>query len=117
MNCPKCGTPMKTHQTPKGLTLVSCAKWQQCGMVATPQVFGMVDHYEAEATRLETTLRERKPAMAIVAQPVMDGPDPVPLGSFVVGVAQLAIHLSKLRRAKTAEERNTIRKQAMEAIK
>ena len=93
MNCPSCGSLLKEHKAPKGEPWLTCSNWPKCKISGTPEL-------------LERIRKEPEPLRG-----------PVHISESITGVAQLAIHLSKLRRAKTAEERNTIRKQALEAIK
>jgi ssDNA-binding Zn-finger/Zn-ribbon topoisomerase 1 len=84
---------MRSHVTAKGATFLTCSKYPACGVSGTPDLLGLLE----------------KPP-----EPLRG---PVHISESIVGVAQFAIHLSKLRRAKTAEERETIRKQALEAIR
>lgn len=93
MNCPACNSPLRSNVTAKGATFLTCSKYPACGVSGTPVLLGMLE-------------KDHQPL-----------PGPVHIRESIVGVAQLAIHLSKLRRAKTAEERNTIRQQAMEALR
>lgn len=95
MNCPACGSLLKEHKTAKSATFLVCSKWPTCRISGTPELLLQL---------------EPKPV-----QPRQD--DPVPLGAFVTQVAQLRIHQAKLRRAKTQQERDTIRQQAMEALR
>lgn len=92
MNCPSCGSLLKEHQTRKSALFLVCSKWPKCKVSGTPELFE----------------RLQKPT---------ERPEPIRLGAFVTGVAQLAIHHSRLKAAKTAEERERVRKQALEAIR
>jgi ssDNA-binding Zn-finger/Zn-ribbon topoisomerase 1 len=97
MNCPACGSPLKETTTAKGATFLTCSKWPKCKVSGTPdvmQLFGVVHEPPGQSRK-----------------------DPLPLGSFVTGLAQLRIHQAKLKRAKTAEERELVRKQALEVLK
>lgn len=90
--CPTCGSPLREHTTKKGAVFLTCSRWPQCKVSGTPE------------------LMER----------VQADPEPeIPLhsGSFIRQVAQLRIHQSKLRKAKTAEEREAVRQSAREALK
>ena len=95
MNCPNCGSLLKEHTTGKGALFLVCTRWPACRTSGTPELMELFEELRKEP---------------------MERPEPVPLGSFVVKLAQMRIHQSKLRQAKTAEERNTIRKQALEAL-
>jgi ssDNA-binding Zn-finger/Zn-ribbon topoisomerase 1 len=92
VKCPACGSELKERITGKGALFLICPRWPACKISGTPE---LLERFE-------------KP-------PPVRGP--VPLGSFITQVAQMRIHQSKLRKAKTAEERNAIRKQALEALK
>lgn len=94
MNCPVCGSKLKDHTTAKGVLFRICSRWPKCHVSGTPE---LLERFEQLLTP--------------------DPPDAVPLGSFVVQAAQLRIHQSRLKRAKTAEEREAIRKQALEALR
>lgn len=92
MNCPACGSLLKSHKSPKGQEFLTCSRWPHCKVSGTPE---LLERFQAE------------PAPEI----------PIRIGSFIGQVAQLAIHHSRLKRAKTAEERELVRKQALEAMK
>lgn len=97
MNCPACGSVLKETTTAKGATFLTCSKWPKCKVSGTPdvmQLFGVVHEPPGQSRK-----------------------DPLPLGAFVTGLAQLRIHQAKLKRAKTAEERALVRKQALEVLK
>lgn len=81
--------------TAKGATLLTCSRWPKCGVSGTPALMAQF-------------------AKKLVP---MAQPEPVRLGSVIVQVAQMRIHQSKLRTAKTAAEREVIRKSALEALK
>ena len=100
MNCPSCGSLLKEHKAPKGEPWLTCSNWPKCKISGTPALLELFGQVETELCRAPD-----------------DPPPPSHIGNIIVQVAQLRIHLSKLRRAKTAEERETIRKQALEAIK
>lgn len=92
MTCPACGSPLREHTTGKGAVFQTCSRWPKCKISGTPELL----------ERLQTQ------------------PEPeIPLhsGSFIVKVAQLRIHQSRLKAAKTPEERESVRKQALEAMK
>lgn len=89
--CPTCGSPLREHTTKKGAVFLTCSRWPACRVSGTPELL--------ERVRAPDVKR-----------------DAVPLGSFIVQAAQLAIHVSRLRQAKTAEERAEIRRQALEAL-
>lgn len=92
MNCPACGSPMKEHVTEKGVLFKVCSRYPKCEVSGTPALMALLQKPE------ETC-------------------GPVHLGQFVVKYAQLRIHQSKLKQAKTAEEREIIRKSALETMK
>jgi ssDNA-binding Zn-finger/Zn-ribbon topoisomerase 1 len=97
MNCPACGSVLKETTTAKGATFLTCSKWPKCKVSGTPdvmQLFGVVHEPPGQSRK-----------------------DPLPLGSFVTGLAQLRIHQAKLKRAKTKQERDAIRQSAREALK
>lgn len=94
VNCPACGSPLKEHKTAKSAVFLVCSKWPTCRISGTPELMQQL---------------EPKPV-----QPRQD--DPVPLRAFVTRFAQLKIYQCRLRAAKTAEEREVIRKQALEAL-
>lgn len=87
MHCPVCGSTLKEHKSPKGQVFLTCSKWPRCKVSGTPELL----------ERIQTP---------------MERPEPVRLGEFVVKLAQMRIHQSKLNAAKTAEEREVVRKQA-----
>ena len=92
MNCPTCGSPLNQGKTKKGAVFLTCSNWPRCKVSGTPELF--------EAFQKPAGVR-----------------GPVHIRESIVGVAQLAIHLSKLKQAKTKEDREAIRKQALEALK
>lgn len=100
MNCPACGSPLKSHTSPKGQPFLTCSRWPRCRISGTPELM--------ERIAASEELIRRTP---------IQQPEPVHVGEFITKVAQMRIHQSKLRKARTAEERNTIRKQALEALK
>lgn len=91
MTCPACGSRLKEHTTGKGTKFLTCSRFPKCKISGTPELLD----------------RLKQPPMR----------EPIHIGSFITGVAQLRIHQSRLRAAKTAEEREAIRKQALEALK
>lgn len=91
MTCPACGSPLKEHTTAKGAVFRTCSRWPKCRISGTPELLERLQPPE-----------EQKP---------------IHIGTFVVQAAQLRIHQSRLKAAKTAEERELIRKQALEAMK
>lgn len=93
MNCPSCGSLLKEHKAPKGEPWLTCSNWPKCKISGTPD---LLKQFEKAPEPLR---------------------GPVHISESIVGVAQLAIHLSKLRRAKTKQERELVRQQALEAIK
>lgn len=100
MNCPTCGSILKEHQSPKGAVFLTCSQWPQCKVSGTPELLERFEQVSEESSR------QTKPCRG-----------PVPLGLVASGLAQLRIHQARLKRAKTAEERERIRKQALEAIR
>ena len=95
MNCPSCGSPLKEHISGKGVLFLVCSQWPKCRVSGTPE---LLERFEE--------LRHTP----------MEQPEPIRLGEFVTKLAQMRIHQSNLRKAKTAEEREAVRKQALEAI-
>lgn len=98
MNCPLCGSPLKSHKSPKGVTFLTCVRWPSCRVSGTPELLERIGSERSTLGPFEL-------------------PEPLRLGGLIAGVAQLRIHQSKLKQAKTAEEREAVRKQAMEAIR
>ncbi len=91
MTCPACGSKLKEHTTGKGTKFLTCARFPKCRISGTPE---LLDRLKPPATK-----------------------EPIHIGIFVTGVAQLAIHRSRLKAAKTKEEREAIRNSALEAFK
>lgn len=91
MTCPACGSPLREHTTGKGAVFRTCSRWPKCRISGTPELLERLQPPE-----------EQKP---------------IYIGSFIGQVAQLRIHQSRLKAAKTAEEREAVRKSAMEALK
>lgn len=91
MNCPACGSLLKSRKSPKGQEFLTCSRWPHCKVSGTPEL-------------LE---RFRTP----------EEKQPIHIGSFIGQVAQLRIHQSRLKAAQTKPERDAIRKQALDAMK
>lgn len=128
MNCPICQSLLKEQTNKNGSKFLMCSGWPECRILGTPELITMLQYLSQELrhslmdpwAKLDVLERLEKldPLRATKEQPetVPLGPGPVPLGAFITKLAQMRIHQSKLR-GKTAEEREAIRKQALEAIR
>lgn len=92
MNCPACGSPLRERKTNTGALLLVCSRWPTCKVAGSPELL----------ERMQVPVQR---------------PEPVKLGEFVRQVAQLRIHQSKLRKAKTKEQREAVRLEALEALR
>lgn len=92
MNCPACGSLLKSRKSPKGQEFLTCSRWPHCKVSGTPELMERV----------------RPPERTEI---------PIRIGNFIVQYAQLRIHQAKLKRAKTKQERDAVRQAAREALK
>ena len=113
MNCPACGSLLTERTTGKGVLFLVCPNWAAgCRVSGTPALVHRIQGLRDE-------LEQKRAAPHPVPDDTAAVPDcdPVLLGAFVTKLAQMRIHQSKLNAAKTDDEREAVRKQALEAIK
>ena len=120
MDCPACGSKLKTHDTAKGHTFQTCSKWPKCQISGTPALLNRFEWLRSEIDQLKVRLSESREQAGLLEDRVRSEeeclPCPQPAGELFSKLARLHVLQSQLNAAETDSERDRIREDARRVV-
>lgn len=104
MECPTCGSPMRSHTTTKNVLFMVCGRYPKCPVSGTPELVNLLVSLRTENQRLCVSLDESRQSLIAMADKYADARDgkprehlgsPVRIGEYIEQVAQIAVERSR----------------------